>query len=331
MRNDGTGGHRSSDISGSIINDRNRRPETSSALPVAGVGAAAANALADRDRIRPVGDDPVVQLPGGPPGIPTNIPPIPPTHRTDMESSGSEVYTTTSGRPRHRHHLRDEAAAALAGATVGGAAMDATRRRHSARNSGSLESPPVSVKVKMHPDGRNVTLRRLTEEEVIAQRAAQRRENRGTSGRRRRRNSSISSGSGGEFLGGGASSEDRRWRRNEALETAQVPPTAQTAPGLGPAAGPSAEYPPPPSAAALAPNQGVDPQTGQAFNVLPPPPIPGTASGLGGAAGSITSPGTETSGPTEYARNRRRRRAERAQARLAREARAGGGNTVDFT
>ena len=158
MRNDGTGGHRNSDVSGSIINDRNRRPETSSALPVAGVGAAAANALADRDRIRPVGHDPVVQLPGGPPGIPTNIPPIPPTHRTDMESSGSEVYTTTSGRPRHRHHLRDEAVAALAGATVGAAAMDATRRRHSARNSGSLESPPVSVKVKMHPDGRNVTL-----------------------------------------------------------------------------------------------------------------------------------------------------------------------------
>lgn len=327
IRNDRIGSHGSSDLSGAIVDDRNRRPGTGSALPVAGVGAAAAGALADRDRIRPIGDDPPIQVPGGAPGIPTNIPPIPPTHRTDMESSGSEVYTTASGRPRHRHHLRDEAAAAVAGAAVGAAATDATRRRDSARNTDSLESPPVSVKVKMHPDGRNVTLRRLTEEEVIAQREARRRENRSTSGRRRR-NSSISSGSGG-----GATSADRRWRRNEALETAQANAAPQTAPGLDPAAGPSTQYPPPPppQGAYPAPNQGVDPQTGQALNLPPPPPIPGTASGLGGAAGSITSPGTETSGATEYANNRRRRRAERAQARLAREARTGGGNTVEFT
>jgi hypothetical protein len=331
MRNDRVGSHGSSDITGSIIDDRNRRPGMGSALPVAAVGAAAAGALADRDRIRPVGDDPIIQVPGGPPGLPANIPPIPPTHRTDMDSSGSEIYTTASGRPRHRHHLRNEVAAGMAGAALGAAATDAARRRHSGRNTDSLESPPVSLKVKMHNDGRHVTLRRLTEEEAIAQREARRMENRATGGRRRR-NSSISSSSGREYLGGGATSADRRWRRNEALEAAQANAVAQTAPVLDPAAGPSTQYPPPPPHGAyLAPNQGVDPRTGHAFDLPPPPPIPETASGLGGAAGSVASPGTETSGATEYANNRRRRRAERAQARLAREGRTGGGNTVDFT
>ena len=330
IRNNGIGSPGSSDFSGSIVEDRNRRPRMGSALPVAGVGAAAAGALADRDRIRPVGQDPVIQVPGGPPVFPTNIPPIPPTHRADLESSGSEVYTTASGRPRHRHHLRDEAAAGMAGAALGAAAADGTRRRHSGRNTDSLESPPVSLKVKMHNDGRHVTLRRLTEEEAIAQREARRLENRAAGGRRRR-NSSISSGSGGEQLGG-RTSADRRWRRTEALEQAQANAAAQAAPVLDPAAGPSTQYPPPPRHDPyLAPNQGVDPLTGHAYNLPVPPPIPGTASGLGGAAGSITSPGTETSGATEYANNRRRRRAERAQARLAREGRTGGGNTVDFT
>ena len=330
IRNDGMGSPGSSDFTGSIIDDRNRRPGIGSALPVAAVGAAAAGALADRDRIRPVGQDPVIQVPGGPPGIPTNIPPIPPTHRVDMDSSGSEVYTTASGRPRHRHHLRDEAAAGMAGAALGAAAAGATRRRHSGRHTDSLESPPVSLKVKMHNDGRHVTLRRLTEEEAIAQREARRLEDRATGGRRRR-NSSISSSSGGEHLGGGTSG-DRRWRRTEAIEAAQANAAAHVAPTFDPAAGPSTQYPPPPPHDTyLAPNQGFDPRTGQSYNLPPPPPIPGSASGLGGAAGSITSPGTETSGPSEYANNRRRRRAERAQAKLAREGRTGGGNTVDFT
>jgi hypothetical protein len=80
--------------------------------------------------------------------------------------------------------------------------------------------------------------------------------------------------------------------------------------------------PPPPG------TQGIDPRTGQSYSLPIPPPIPGSSSNLG-PAGSITSPGTETSGATEYANNRRRRRAERAQARLAREGR--GQNTVDFT
>merc|ERR1711939_614800 len=65
--------------------------------------------------------------------------------------------------------------------------------------------------------------------------------------------------------------------------------------------------PPPPG------TQGVDPRTGQPYHVPPPPPIPGSTSNLGPGGSAITSPGTETSGATEYANNRRRRRAERGR------------------
>lgn len=278
------------DVTGSFVDDGPRRSSISSAIPVAGVGAAAAAALADRNRIRPVGRDPVIAPPGPASAMPVDVPPPPPMHRES--SSGSEVYTTGSGRQRHRHHLRDEAAAGLAGAAVGAAATEAARR-HRGRNTDSMESQPVSLRVKMHNDGRHVTLRRLTEEEVAAQREAQQRGD-GASGAGRPRNSSFDSGSGRDTSG------DRQWRRTEALEAEQAAAT--------------------------------DSSPAQLLNVPPPPPIPATSSGLDGAAGSITSPGTETSGPSEYAKNRRRRRAERAQARLARERRGGGGgNTVDFT
>ena len=327
MRGDGSGSVTSSDFSGSVLDDRHRRPGVSSAVPVAAVGAAAAGALADRDRIRPPGTDPVIENVGGPSDLPTNVPPLPPQH---MESSGSEIYTTASGRNRRRHHLRDEAAAGMAGAALGAAATDATRRRHSGRtqNTDSMESPPVSLKVKMHNDGRHVTLRRLTEEEALAQREAGRRENR-ASGARRRRNSSVSSSE----LGTGAAA-DRRWRRTEAVEAAQ----ANAAGPSGYAAEPPNPYPPPPGHGPASAYQQtgayqqapIDPRTGQPMSLPLPPPIPGASSGLGGPAGSVTSPGTETSGATEYANNRRRRRAERAQAKLAREQKNAGGSNVSF-
>lgn len=309
--------------------ESNIRPGANGALPVAGVGAAAASALADRDRIRPVGHDPAIVTPGPATAMPTDIPPLPPPHQ---ESSGSEMYTTASGRQRHRHHLRDEAAAGLAGAAVGAAAGDHARRRQDGRNTDSLESPPVSLKVKMHNDGRHVTLRRLTEEEAAAQREARRRE-RAASAARRRRNSSFSS-SEGDTLGGGPSA-DRRWRRTEAMEAQQAAENQAAAAAAagsripapvappGPSTGPSYPTPPPPG------TQGIDPRTGEPYHVPAPPPIPASMSNLGPAGSGVTSPGTETSGATEYANNRRRRRAERAQARLAREGRAG--NTVDFT
>jgi hypothetical protein len=315
-----------SEFSGSVIDDRHQRPGMNSAIPIAGVGAAAGAALAERDRLRPPGTDPVINTSqgrintasqqnmvySGPPvTMPTDIPPPPSSHRIDEHSSGSELYTTASGRNRHRH--RDEAAAGLAGAALGAAATDATRRRRSSnRNTDSAgsqyQSPPVSVHIKAHNDGRHVTLRRLTEEEAAAEAA---RQQAGAPppipiagpSTRRRRNSSFSSASDGEMLG-----TNRRYRRMEQIEAQQQ----QQAQAQAEAA--ASGFPPPP----LAPG-------GSTQILVPPPPIPDTA------PSGVTSPGTEASSATEYANNRRRRRAERAQARLAREGRAGGGNTVEFS
>ena len=337
-----TGSQISTEFSGSMINDPQSGDPTGPIL--GGVGAASAAALANRNRIRPPGTDPPVIA--GPGNMPTNIPPIPPIHRTDVDSSGSEAYSTISGhRPHSRHHRRGEAAA---GAAFGAAVTEGaagSRRRHSGRtqNTDSMESPPVSLKVKMHNDGRHVTLRRLTEEEAAAQREERRRLKRasvpaaatagGAAGiansGRRRRNSSFSSSSGGEGPSARLSSADRRWRRTEALERQQAEAmAAQTAAPAAPLPG-SAYQPPvtpqPPAHYATT----VDPTTGQPLNVPPPPPIPG-GSGLGPPA-SVTSPGTETSGATEYANNRRRRRAERAQAEMARRGRMGGEQKVEFS
>ncbi|KAK5958183.1 hypothetical protein OHC33_000024 [Knufia fluminis] len=322
----------------------------SSATPIAGgAGAAAASALADRNRIRPVGADPPIASPGPasaapmPPQMPmaSDLPPPVPTHGTDM-SSGSELYTTASGRQRHRHHPGAGAAAAAAGGAVLGATTAGRRRRHhqhdgAAANTDSLESPPVSIHVKTQDNGRKVTLRRLTEEEAAAQRAARRAERRGS---RRRRNSSLGSSSGGEGLGGAtAAAANDRWRRTEQLEAQQQAAIdAQSQPqSITPrpsTANVGSMYPTPPPPGTQTHN--IDPQTGLSYAVPPPPPIPASnsISNLGPSLGeSVTSPGTETSGPSEYANNRRRRRAERAQARLAREGRGGGGggNVVDFT
>ncbi|KAJ9614029.1 hypothetical protein H2200_002165 [Cladophialophora chaetospira] len=315
-------------------------PGMSGAIPAAagaGVGAAAASALAGRHQIRPVGHDPpIVQgdplypsvPPPGAPPIPNivgpeGVPPIPPPH---FDSSGSEVYTTGSGRQRHRHHLGNEAAAGLAGAALGAAAADGRRRRQGSRtnnNTDSLESPPVSVKINMHNDGRHVTLRRLTEEEAAAQREEKRRQRQASAAARRQRQGSSFSASDSEA---GPSGADRRWRRTEALEAEQAAQNALHTPQAPVSAPPppAVPYPTPPEPGTL--------HSGPGYQVPlpPPPPIPGSASNLGYPAGSgVTSPGTETSGATEYANNRRRRRAERAQARLAREGRTGG--TVEFT
>lgn len=314
-----------SDVS-SMIGGSVQRPGTSGlgASMAGGAGAAAASALADRNRIRPVGTDPVIAPPGPNTGmVGSDMPPVPPPHNPDMTSSGSELYTSVSGRQRHRHHLGEDAAAAAAGAGFGAAAAGAGRRRHDGQNTDSMESPPVSIHVKTQDNGRKVTLRRLTEEEAAAQRAARRAQRRGS---RQRRNSSLSSSDGG----GLGASADNRWRRNEQIEAQQQaamdastprPSTANIAPSLYPT-------PPPPGT-----HQAIDPQTGASYSMPPPPPIPASTSISNlGPGGSVTSPGTETSGPSEYANNRRRRRAERAQARIAREGRTGGtGNTVDFT
>ncbi|KAL9617882.1 MAG: hypothetical protein Q9160_007370 [Pyrenula sp. 1 TL-2023] len=307
----------------------------SPAVP-AGVGAAAASALSDRDRIRPVGTDPVVT--SGPNTMPiTDVPPVPPTHSSvRLDSSASDV----DRRDNHGHRLRDEAAANMAGAALGAAAANQSRRRRSStQNTDSMGSTPVSVKVKMHNDGRHVTLRRLTQDEAAAQREARRQskdrdrvEARSSSGRRRRRNDSLSSSEAG----------NRRWRRTEERERQEAANMAaaatahQPGPSSSTAVPPGYNLPPPPPGPPPMHHTSAYPPApaAQQYNVPPPPPIPGPPVGGGGGGSGVTSPGTitgtEASGATEYANNRRRRRAERAQAKLAREARGGGGG-VDYT
>jgi hypothetical protein len=151
--------------------------------------------------------------------VPRNMPPQPPPQGeqyTVISDSGSEAYHSPSGR---RHH--DGRNAALAGGAAAAAMshgspsrLDASQRRSSRDD--SIVSPPVSVKVKMHNDGRHVTLRRLNEEEAAAEREARKRER-----QNRNRNGSLSSLDG--------QSKDR-WRRTEAMEAAQAQEMASNPP-----------------------------------------------------------------------------------------------------
>ncbi|EME87699.1 uncharacterized protein MYCFIDRAFT_148338 [Pseudocercospora fijiensis CIRAD86] len=178
------------------------------------------------------------------------------------------------------------------------------------------QSPPVSVKMKVHPGGRHVTLRRLNEEEAAAERAARRRE------RRSRRASSLTD-SVDEAVAGSS-----RYRRNNG---AQMRDSSQQ---------PIAAVPPPPPA--MSSSVG---RRDSELN-LPPGRIP-QASSAGGSAqavlpaaagpagsGAVGSPGT-VGGGTElgtgtdvsaFADNRRRRRAERARKLEA----SRQGNRVEF-
>jgi hypothetical protein len=214
------------------------------------------------------------------------------------------------GGGRHNRHRNSGSAAHAAGAAAAvTSAGSPSRRDHSRRRNSrddSIASPPVSVKVKMHNDGRHVTLRRLNEEEAAAERKARSKET------HKVRDSSMSS------LG---NSENRkRWRRNEAIETAQAQEMAQqqsAASTLAPLPMPEPFIPPPPPG---------PPPGGAASHIPLPPPPP-----LPAAAGSILSSpsgqayGTETD-VSNFDSNRRRRRAERAQAKAAK-----GGKSVDFS
>ena len=288
-------------------------PLPAGAIPTgAAVGVAGAT-LADHDRNRarqqhnPGTDQPVMS--GAIPGGPLTMPPVPQDPRGILhhDSSGSEAYLSAGGRNHRRHHNnRDAIAAGLAGGAAGLAAGEALSnrrdRRHSASGGeGSVASPatPVSVKVKMHSDGRHVTLRRLPEEEAAAEREARRR-SKDRHGRNRRGGSVSSLG--------GADSSGERWRRTENLEQQQAEAMRRESEALAAARNQTLPVPLP-----------------------PPPPIPGSSAGLPLVAGSVSSPGTYegTEASADYANNRRRRRAERAQAKQAREAR--GGQRVEFT
>ncbi|CAO1597869.1 hypothetical protein XANCAGTX0491_001660 [Xanthoria calcicola] len=280
-------------------------------LPPAGtfpVGAGAAGAAIvghGHDRMRPGPPPPanfppqantlppanVPPPPRGPPIAPAAMPPIPPDPQGGLFHQGSSISSADGRHHRRRRSGRNSATEMTTGLAPGGAANG---------REGSVASPPVSVKVKMHPDGRHVTLRRLPEEEAAAERAARRR-SKDRHGRRAGADSVSSlsgAGSGGE-----------RWRRTEALERQQADQMRAESDRLAAARAQAQNQPPP-------------------MPVPPPPPIPGSATGPPPPAGSVSSPGNyDTEASADYANNRRRRRAERAQAKQAR----GGGNSVEFT
>ena len=258
-----------------------------------------------------------------PPTAPVHMPPIPsdPQGLFHPESSGSEAYVSAGGRQHRRHSGRQAAAAAAAGAAAGIAAAEASssrrdRHHHDSAGEGSPASQPVSLKVKMHSDGRHVTLRRLPEEEAAAQREA-RRKSRDRKGGRRRSGSSLSGTDGG----------GDRWRRAEAREQEQAAAMRIESDRLAAAKAQnlSVPLPPPPQG-----NPYAQPPPIPGGSYPPPPPIPTGSGGPRPGPSSVGSPGTYDGTNTEtsdYANNRRRRRAERAQAK-AREARSG--NNVGF-
>ncbi|KAI9771889.1 MAG: hypothetical protein M1840_001659 [Geoglossum simile] len=234
-----------------------------------------------------------------------------PTRRMGRRGSLTNTdYTATTVPPEGRHHhgIPPAVPAAVAGAVTGATlagydrhhsdSEDSRRTRpqgardlaiastvagattspghHSGAESG-VASPPVSVKVKMHNDGRHVTLRRLSEHEAAAEREARSRQS-GPKSRHRR-------GSGSEFsVGEGPSGSN--WRRVESLERRRAEASAER----------QAEGSP---------------------SLIPPPPIPGPPGAAVVAPGPPTTYDGHTSeagtGPPRSESNRRRRRAERSQ------------------
>ncbi|KAJ5719041.1 hypothetical protein N7493_007496 [Penicillium malachiteum] len=246
-----------------------------------------------------------------PPPEPSELtlpPPRPPVHHELSADSRSELPFSHDGT---------ELAAGAAAGAAAAAASASTRRRDSGsrRNSGSgsrgrqredyVESPPVSVKVKMANDGRHITLRRLTDEEASASREARRRE---------RRNSRRRAGSAGSLSGDERDRHADRWRRVEEMEREQELQTRREQAAAMAASRPSMV---PSVSAAPSPM----PEDSQISYRPPPPPVPHPAASGSVPYGSVMSPGTYTGTEASgsYANNRRRRRAERARARQDRQ------------
>ncbi|KAK5728875.1 hypothetical protein LTR15_002016 [Elasticomyces elasticus] len=267
------------------------------------------------------------------------------------------------------HHVRDTAAGAMMGAGVAELASgrrdsesQSPSRYHSRQDSrtrvqrrdrrgstasGSMSqvnnsvapstsndpTSPVAVKVKMHGDGKHVTLRRLSEQEADAERQARRAERRS----RRRRDSEVSSGGVEDDLPPGS---NQRYRRNgkgmvrrssdQPITNVPPPPPMSMSSVAGSHRPPSELNLPPVNAGASSsrpqvPSHSLSPDN-DGYGLSSPPPA-GIMSGSGmtspGEGGDVT--GTDVSA---FDNNRRRRRAERAR-RL--EAARGGGKSVEFT
>lgn len=272
-------------------------------------GAVLAGQNPDRDRHPNINNPSNPTLSNGPPLGSVQVPQIPPDPQRGLyESSGSEAYASAGAR-QHRRRSGRHAPAPFESSAAGLAVPESSTQQDPRRQSGSgvdagVASPPISIKVKINPEGREITLRRLPEVEAAAERSRRSKERHG-----RRRKGSMNSLSGSD--GGG-----NRWRRKEAQrqQEAQVKrPESQN---------------PPPLAQAYNQTQPLPMPT------PPPAPAAGSSTGRRPGVGSVGSPGTILEGtPTEasatYRDNRKRRRAERSQAQLAKEGRQAA--SVEFT
>ena len=239
---------------------------------------------------------------------PVHMPAIPPDPQGILhrESSTSESFSSAEGQQR-RHSRRDRdltpAPVERSGETAApplsppSASKQKRQERYQSLSPGEdsgVTSPPVSVRVKMHKDGRHVTLSRLPRDEAEARRTQT----------RQSQSDSVSSLGGDD---GGRSKfrrrDDQERQNAEAMRIERENLAAARA-----QAQTSAEPPVTPS------------------NLPIPPPIPeSSGSRPSPAVGSVGSPGTyETDASADYANNRRRRRAERARVK------AKSGKTVGF-
>ena len=228
-----------------------------------------------------------------PEGSTFSVPPPPPPQFALAEAENpplsSRRQDKSQNRPRQKYREANDVFDGEERVVAGPAT--ATKQRESSSTGNSVASPPVSVKLNVHKDGRHVTLRRLNEAEAAAEREARRRERAG----RRQRAGSLTSG---------VETSDERWRRSdnaEAVQRAKAPPSRKQAR--------DGDYSD--TLASPAP-------------VAPPPPITSSI----GPDRTVTSPGQYETGTdvSNYDSNRRRRRAERAQAKSARV----GGSRVEF-
>lgn len=281
-------------------------PLAAGALPA----AAAAGATISQSRSRHEIIDPV---------------PVPLAEPRQWEDSGSEVYDSAGGRQHRRHSSRQGAPAEAATLLA-----EEERRRRDASRSHHTETPPVSVKVKVHGDpDRGITLRRLTEEEAAAERSA------------RRHASRTRADSPSSLATSDPASAKRRYRRDEnarrdmeraAEERVEAATEASYAQPLSPprpafAAG----RPPKDSSYFSGPAEGVAGPSGAGTRT--PLKAPGSAGSLGSPESHGTWSGVTPSGPSaagtaatgggrDPADQRRRRRLERNQRQTG---------TVEFT
>ncbi|KAL2122965.1 hypothetical protein VTJ04DRAFT_3420 [Mycothermus thermophilus] len=185
---------------------------------------------------------------------PVKMPPMP-------RESDTDTYQSPT-RQRSRRHQDPAAAAAAASASALALAAEEQRSREHA--AAAAPGAPVSVRLRIDERDRNVTLRRLTEEEAMREQ------------RRRERGDSVSSLSDTDPPGTGGSrgtSSARRYRRDSVSVTTSMRRDAESAGHL----------PPHSSTAAITGGGG----GGSPASGVAPPPPPSTMTGGGGPPGTV--------------------------------------------